>query len=221
MKGVLPKHKQKCESLFQYKDSDEDSESVEDSPDEPPMKRMRPFPHWRERTDCKMMFESWNSQWLHQLNKHTIEAEKIKSASYLHCLCQCLFILCNPQNFPNDDVIILKIKIKGTHLALSLSALPTLTALFVLFMCSYCFFFFFLLFYVLFAALYVLFAVICSLLLFLCALTALFMCSSCSFRFSSRLKFFSPTMISVLSKTYYNKYSTVKKVPPKMRYYAV
>ena len=43
VKRVLPKHKQKFESLFQYKE-DED-ESVEDTPDEPPMKRMRPFPH--------------------------------------------------------------------------------------------------------------------------------------------------------------------------------
>ena len=46
VKRVLPKHKQKFESLFQYKeDEDEDSENVEDPPDEPPMKRMRPFPH--------------------------------------------------------------------------------------------------------------------------------------------------------------------------------
>ena len=43
-KRVLPKHKQKFESLFQY-DADKDSESVEDTPDEPPMKCMRPFPH--------------------------------------------------------------------------------------------------------------------------------------------------------------------------------
>ena len=46
VKRVLPKHKQKFESLFQYKeDAYEDSESVEDTPNEPPVKRMRPFPH--------------------------------------------------------------------------------------------------------------------------------------------------------------------------------
>ena len=46
VKRVLPKHKQKFESLFQYKeDTYEDSESVEDTPNEPPVKRMRPFPH--------------------------------------------------------------------------------------------------------------------------------------------------------------------------------
>ena len=46
VKRVLPKHKQKFESLFQYKEEeDEDSERMEDPPDEPPMKRMRPFPH--------------------------------------------------------------------------------------------------------------------------------------------------------------------------------
>ena len=46
VKRVLPKYKQNFESLFQYKeDTDEDSESVEDTPDEPPMTRMRPFPH--------------------------------------------------------------------------------------------------------------------------------------------------------------------------------
>ena len=56
VKRVLPKHK--FESLFQYKeDADEDFERMEDTPDEPPMKRMRPFPHWRKRDDCKMMYE--------------------------------------------------------------------------------------------------------------------------------------------------------------------
>ena len=58
VKRVLSKHKHKFESLFQYKrDADEDSESVEDSPDEPTMKCMRPLSQWRERDDCKMISE--------------------------------------------------------------------------------------------------------------------------------------------------------------------
>ena len=40
---VLPKHKHKFESLFVYRsDADKDSECVEDSDDQPPVKRMRP-----------------------------------------------------------------------------------------------------------------------------------------------------------------------------------
>ena len=57
VKRVLAKHKHKFESLFQYKDADQNSESVEDTPDEPPMKRMRPFPHRRKRDDVKGYLE--------------------------------------------------------------------------------------------------------------------------------------------------------------------
>ena len=53
VKRVLPKHKHHFESLFEYKLDDEDandsySDSLEDVLDQPPSKRMGPFPsYWR------------------------------------------------------------------------------------------------------------------------------------------------------------------------------
>ena len=50
VKRVLPKHKHHFESLFEYKSdadvNDSDSDSLEDVLDQPPAKRMGPFPSY-------------------------------------------------------------------------------------------------------------------------------------------------------------------------------
>ena len=51
VKRVLPKHKHHFESLFEYKSDDEDandsdSDSLEDTLDQPPAKRMGPLPSY-------------------------------------------------------------------------------------------------------------------------------------------------------------------------------
>ena len=50
VRRVLPEHKHKFESLFEY-DADEDSEGIED--DQPPAKRMRPSESEEENSESE------------------------------------------------------------------------------------------------------------------------------------------------------------------------